>query len=62
MPPSLRDPQVAAREWREQGNAESGHRKNGKVRIRRPGVVFDVVDNAPEDRPRYRSNRRREKS
>ncbi|KAF9053592.1 hypothetical protein BDZ89DRAFT_1056176 [Hymenopellis radicata] len=56
-PPPVRDPVVAAREW---SNAESSHRRNGKLKVRRPGVVFELKDeHPPEDKPKLRSSRRR---
>jgi hypothetical protein len=42
----MRDPLVAAKEWRNREEAES--RARGKKKRRPPGVVFDVAEDAPK--------------
>ncbi|KAI0928559.1 hypothetical protein AcV7_008982 [Taiwanofungus camphoratus] len=57
--PPLRDPMVAAREWRNKEEAELTGR--GTLRIRRPGVTFDVEEDLPEaSQPQRRPPRRRQ--
>ena len=45
--PPLRDPLVAAQEWRNREEYEQQVR--GKIRRRRPGVTFDVAEDVPEE-------------
>jgi len=47
MLPPMRDPLVAAQEWRNKEEAELNTRRN--VRRYRPGVVFDVEEETPAD-------------
>lgn len=46
QPPPLRDPLVAAQEWR--NKEEAAMRDRGTARRVRPGVVFDVEEEHPE--------------
>ncbi|KAI0328583.1 hypothetical protein GY45DRAFT_1306577 [Cubamyces sp. BRFM 1775] len=45
--PPLRDPLVAAQEWRNREEYEQQVR--GKIRRRRPGVTFDVAEDLPDE-------------
>ncbi|KAH9901037.1 hypothetical protein C8Q73DRAFT_676606 [Cubamyces lactineus] len=45
--PPLRDPLVAAQEWRNREEYEQQVR--GKIRRRRPGVTFDIAEDVPEE-------------
>ncbi|KAH9951926.1 hypothetical protein B0H21DRAFT_714886 [Amylocystis lapponica] len=59
--PPLRDPVIAAQEWRNREEAELAGR--GTYRRRRPGVVFDVEENAGEtQRPPQRISARRQQA
>ena len=56
LTPPLRDPHEATMEW--QINEEIEERYRGKLRRRRPGVVFDVgEDENPKDSRAYRRSR-----
>lgn len=56
QPPAIRDPMQATEEWR---NKEDEPHPNGKLRRKRPGVVFDVAEERPEDDRRRRPKRTR---
>ncbi|KIM80761.1 hypothetical protein PILCRDRAFT_515548 [Piloderma croceum F 1598] len=46
-PPPVRDPQLAAQEWRNREEAEM----RSRAKRRRPGVVFDMEEDPPEPPP-----------
>jgi len=46
-PPPVRDPQLAAQEWRNREEAEM----RSRAKRRRPGVVFDIEEDPPEIHP-----------
>jgi hypothetical protein len=50
--PPVRDPMVAAQEWRNKEEAELRARGTGKRR--KPGVVFDVAEELPGQHRRRR--------
>ncbi|KAF8163233.1 hypothetical protein B0H34DRAFT_672281 [Crassisporium funariophilum] len=63
QPPPMRDPMAATEEWRNKEEADVHARTRIRKRRQRPGVVFDVAEETPEDsrqrpkrtRTRYRS-------
>ncbi|KAF8902065.1 hypothetical protein CPB84DRAFT_1846482 [Gymnopilus junonius] len=60
IPPPARDPKLATEEWRNKEEADAEVRNKNKLRRQRPGVVFDVDEDLPEDsqkRPRRRGTR-----
>lgn len=55
QPPPLRDPRLATEEWRNKEEAGARALAKAKRRRQRPGVVFDVEEEHPNDikrRPR----------
>jgi len=58
--PSPRDPMKAAQEWLTEGiQAAMLAEAQGRRRVLRPGVVFDVDEDPPRDEQRHRSKRPR---
>ncbi|KAF9480092.1 hypothetical protein BDN70DRAFT_877972 [Pholiota conissans] len=65
QPPPWRDPRLATEEWRDNEEAGLQKRSKAKVRRQRPGVVFDVEEEHPDDikrRPRRVKTKHRSSS
>lgn len=65
QPPPFRDPWLATEEWRDREEADLQRRTKAKLRRRRPGVVFDVEEEHPDDvkrRPRRVKTKHRSSS
>lgn len=57
IPPGIRDPLIAASEWRDREEADRRERR--AYRIRRPGVTFDLEEEPPSPAPGTANKRKR---
>ncbi|KAJ3824367.1 hypothetical protein EV361DRAFT_775143, partial [Lentinula raphanica] len=54
QPPPMRDSQQATHEWRDRKESDS---RNNRLRVLRPGVVFDVPQDPHQDKQNLRYNK-----